>query len=562
MRLLQRALSFARRTAYSFRYCTTRDLCSLALIVVGVGLIIQGLRDPASALTSWVFYWICAAGWLFFKNSNYHRVYVSFCVVSSVTAALALCQFFYTYPIPPTSWFNNQNSLAYFMVLSMIIVLDHRLASVADWCQLVIYGIVVLLAWCHGALLVLAVGVALIAFSYRDRLARSMVMPISAVALGCVIATSSLRSFLWRPLIWLCVLPGVPVFGAGLDAVSDRLLYFGQPDQIWHAHNAIVQAAGTIGWLPALLILSLGCVLIWRLWSMRKPSAYLMISWLVVSSMVDYLYWWPGFGLAALMVLHQIIPARAWSGVGSPAPFLLSEARPNVAAIIRLCLLVALLFPGAIALADYSSDVTKTTYAISSSDYNETTPNTKAFDNTSGYWMSGESGAGVPSVAYIGQDFGSSAHSIRQVTFQQHALSNYGVTSLFFQYSDDCTNWFTTNLFSVDTGDAIQTLTLSSDYGAHRCWRFLANSAPVSYWAVIEIEMQLYTPDPTPTESTTATPTESVLVFGTLENSGLAYQIERSATYGDVGVFAGLVFVGVVGLLGVFLKVAHGSITR
>lgn len=551
MQALHSKMGTLARKAGRFERHDPITYCSIILIVVGLGIIIQAVNDLDGALTSIIFLWIVLVGWLLLRGTSYHRLYVGFSIISMLTAGYALAQHFIDYPLRPTSWFNNSNSLAYFMALSVIVLVDRGLPSVADWCQVAIYLMVLFLACSHGAFLALFVGVSIWLYRQRDQMKffKPYLIVIWSAAALVLIFTEGIDSIVWRPVMWSRL--GAPVaIGPGLHGVAESLASFFHPD-IWHSHNAILQMAYTIGWLPALAVLIIGVLLIWELIKLDRLSAYLMVGWLVVSSMIDYLYWWPGYGLAVLLVVRQLTPSVAWSAVGSPARALLRDL-PSYAPILRVAIIISLAVPCSVALADYSSDITEPGYGIASSFFAAGYEASKAFDDDTGtYWMGATPCVDVGGTEWIGQDFGLIAPEVQRIGIRQHGNSGTRVLSGWIQASDDCSDWGTASWFEF-TNDANMHHYQFDSVGSHRCWRILADADCGSgYWAMVEVEMMLYSEDPT------ATPIP-ISYQGTL-SSGEAYSIERSATFGDIAVLGSTVFVGVIGLLLLFVKVAHGG---
>jgi hypothetical protein len=147
----------------------------------------------------------------------------------------------------------------------------------------------------------------------------------------------------------------------------------------------------------------------------------------------------------------------------------------------------------ALGVADYGSDITSTSYAISGG-YNTSSPTyppENAFDNGNPAWISSQTGAGVKGVAYIGQNFGAGNEKhIRKILINQFNGAAYSATSVLVQYSDNGSSWTTADTISSITAYGYYPVAAS---GAHQYWRLLANSDfETSYaWMVYEIEMYL-----------------------------------------------------------------------
>ncbi len=203
----------------------------------------------------------------------------------------------------------------------------------------------------------------------------------------------------------------------------------------------------------------------------------------------------------------------------------------------------------------YSSDLTTTGQAISGGD-NAAHLKADAFDdNTATYWASSQGAGSCIGAAYIGQDFGAgNEKEIRYFTVRSVAGSVPTYTA--FQFSDDNSVWGTALVIARVNTSGIFSYPVDS-FGAHRYWRLLCNGNPAGTYVEVEIEMMAIlantaTPSgdtPTPTLTLTPSVTPSLTPNYAIEitaTSGAPIKLERSATYGDLTVFAGLLALAVL----------------
>jgi len=226
--------------------------------------------------------------------------------------------------------------------------------------------------------------------------------------------------------------------------------------------------------------------------------------------------------------------------------------------------LAMLITPVSFSRASYGSDVTLNTLYIESSHYS-TFAGTNAFDNASNQWYSGESGADIYGVSYIGQDFGEFvSREIRRVGVVGYGGTNYTVTSYHLQFSDNASDWSTCGTALLNTSVFYEQYANFDACGTHRYWRLLAGSnlSVGRYWIVLEIEMFEYIEDPTPTVEATPTNTPFPLAYQSTLSSGVAYEIERSATFGEIALFAIMAFISVILLVGLFVRISTNANTN
>jgi len=138
----------------------------------------------------------------------------------------------------------------------------------------------------------------------------------------------------------------------------------------------------------------------------------------------------------------------------------------------------------------YSADLATGGAAISGG--SDTAPYlpTSAFDDNTGVdFRTSQSGSGVNGVSYIGYDLGAANDkTIRQFRIWQAGSPN-GVSSVKLEYSDNGSTWTTEGTYALSVATGWQTKA-TSNAGAHRYWRILANAGLGSgqRWWVYEVE--------------------------------------------------------------------------
>lgn len=243
---------------------------------------------------------------------------------------------------------------------------------------------------------------------------------------------------------------------------------------------------------------------------------------------------------------------------------MIRKALPITVFILLFAFLLVLMTPAKYIKAAYGADVTSISSYIESS-HTGTATGALAFNNQSNAWYGGETGAGVSGISYIGQDFGALVtREIRRVGYLGYGSSSFTPASFSLDYSDDGANWASCGIGTLSTSSYYEQYFNFDACGTHRYWRLLATANLIagSYWIVSEIEMFEYIEDPTPTITQTPTSTPLPLSYESTLSSGVAYEIERSATFGEIALFAILAFISVILLVGLFLRISTNANTN
>jgi hypothetical protein len=139
----------------------------------------------------------------------------------------------------------------------------------------------------------------------------------------------------------------------------------------------------------------------------------------------------------------------------------------------------------------YGPNVTSTSYTISGGTAYSNQVASNAFDHNAESCTGDSCYSSIQSSSatyvYIGQDFGSSPKNIRQIRVYYTGPYSFNST---LQYSDDNTNWNSTNAIIVYPAGSTTWKEYSVDnYGSHRYWRFL-DAKDDAYLQIAEVEMK------------------------------------------------------------------------
>lgn len=139
----------------------------------------------------------------------------------------------------------------------------------------------------------------------------------------------------------------------------------------------------------------------------------------------------------------------------------------------------------------YGPNITSTTYTISGGTAYSNQVASNAFDHNAESCTGDSCYCSIQSSSatyvYIGQDFGSSPKNIRQIRVYHTGSFSFNST---LQYSDDNSNWYSTNAIIVYPAGSTAWKEYSVDnYGSHRYWRFL-DAKDDAYLQIVEVEMK------------------------------------------------------------------------
>ncbi|HCC07036.1 MAG TPA: hypothetical protein DEP72_02555 [Clostridiales bacterium] len=190
----------------------------------------------------------------------------------------------------------------------------------------------------------------------------------------------------------------------------------------------------------------------------------------------------------------------------------------------------------------YSSSYTKALYAF---DNNETQP-----------WISNRVGSNVNGYAYIGCNFATSKN-LKAIRIKQGQYANYSVNSAIIQYSNNYSTWNNWGTaVSLNQDGNWQNIYLPNNTISASSWRLLANSNPISYWEVMEIEMMTelgsYTSQVYDISKVLIEENSSIVFSGTNNNTCCKYEVRLSydgeTTWSNwVSVISGARIPGLVG---------------
>lgn len=237
------------------------SLLSVALFAVGVGSAYTSLVALSAAMV--------AVGAFRFSWSKYVLIFVCY-----LTSFWAIAEAFVG--LPPLAWTGNVNLVGYIAAAGLLVVLSNRwyLLAVPCLCALLISN-------CAGAALTVV-----LAFLWRYR-ARWWVVAAGIVAAGLVLFFNGLDVERLRLL--------ADVFLSGFRIIGNSHVAFSCP-KIWHTHNLILQSLSVMGVLPTLCISVVVCLFL----AVARLNSDVIV-WLLVSSAVDFIYWWPGILVVAVL---------------------------------------------------------------------------------------------------------------------------------------------------------------------------------------------------------------------------------------------------------------------
>lgn len=210
-------------------------------------------------------------------------------VLLSITCALALIE--YLLGVAPLAWTGNINLVAYLAAILLIMALGKRSSWIiiragAVW-MILLAGRVLIMINCAGAIL------CVIAFAlYRYR--HQTLVVAALVAVGLVVLAGNVETSWVRLVIW----------NAAITNPGKYLPY----DAI-HTHNAVIQVMASWGIIPAVIVTVLSMCLLVMFARLHSMPAIGALVFMVISSMVDYIYWYPG--IAAVVICYLVWSVRS-----------------------------------------------------------------------------------------------------------------------------------------------------------------------------------------------------------------------------------------------------------
>lgn len=209
---------------------------------------------------------------------------------------------------------------------------------------------------------------------------------------------------------------------------------------------------------------------------------------------------------------------------------------------MNVIVLAALLLMGD-TVSPYGEDVTTVSYYIESGHY-DAYIGSNAFNNAHTYWRASDADD-CEEVCWIGQDFGY-AQPVRVIEIDQYGAVTVDARIVEIFYSDNCSDYTSVDIYTLDSSASAQYIILP-DVGSHQCWIIQSNEMyGVNGWIVSEIEMFAEGEDPVPP------------IVGTLE-SGTAYSIEPSASFGDLTTALLLITLCLILVISVVVQVIYGK---
>jgi hypothetical protein len=201
-------------------------------------------------------------------------------VLLSITCAIALIE--YLLGIAPLAWTGNINLVGYLASILLIMALARRNATI-----ILVSGFALAMVNCAGAILCVIV---IVLYCYRhQRLVVAALLAVGLVVLAGNAGASWMRLVIWNVVI---TSPGVAL-----------------PYNVIHTHNAVLQMMLSWGIIPAVIVTVIAVCALVMLVRLRSVAAVGAFVFVVISSMVDYIYWYPG--IAAVVVCYLIWIVRS-----------------------------------------------------------------------------------------------------------------------------------------------------------------------------------------------------------------------------------------------------------
>jgi hypothetical protein len=204
---------------------------------------------------------------------------VSLIVTSGIVSAIAFTQ--WMLGLPPIAMTGNINLVGYIAAIGCLVSVrfPNSILPIAFFLTIIISG-------CAGALLVLAVALAI-----EHKHDRRFIVFAVFMSIGVIVANGG-RSIISRLMIYNHALRS----NVSLIGSADVLYWAG----VTHSHNLVLQSIVGLGIAPTIAISGLVGFFLSRV---RLSGD--VIAFLAVTSAIDYIYWWPGvLAFVLIFVAH------------------------------------------------------------------------------------------------------------------------------------------------------------------------------------------------------------------------------------------------------------------
>lgn len=184
----------------------------------------------------------------------------------------------------PVAWMGNPNLLGYAAAILLCVSIVSRF-----WLCVPIATVALIASQCTGAMLAVTLGYALYAWRQKQH-----IYALIALSVAYVLLITNGQQVI-RITEWIDSLQALASRGSALSGIQVASKY----NQI-HSHNAIIEAIRGAGFIPGSMMVATGGTVTAKLALSRKFEACMAASFLVVSSMVDYIYWYPGVSVIVI----------------------------------------------------------------------------------------------------------------------------------------------------------------------------------------------------------------------------------------------------------------------
>lgn len=257
--------------------------------LIGALLIIAGIHSLAFPSLKSIIISLSSLAALFGSQAVSHKTLQrALLIVLGITCGLGCLEAVLGYK--PASWLGNPNLLGYAAAILLSVSIVARC-----WICLPLAVVALISSQCTGAMLTVTLGYAL--YTWRQK---QHIYALIALSVACVLLiTNGSNSYVVRLTEWIDSIQALATRGSVFSGIQVASKY----NQI-HSHNAIIEAIRGAGFIPGSAMVAAGSAITAEIAMSRKFEACIGTSFLVVSSMVDYIYWYP---LVSVIVIAWII---------------------------------------------------------------------------------------------------------------------------------------------------------------------------------------------------------------------------------------------------------------
>lgn len=296
-------------------YQAVHSSTCIAFIIgaIGVGILWSSYQYialyPNEHLATAIVYACSVLGWVIYSKDR-HNIILKIAQLILLSACLiGILQWQMMDNRSIGSIFGNRNVFSYVLLLGVVISIDEH-----DYLLAGAYLVFVGILGSRGAYIIVMTWLIVV---YSKRVWEAMTnterefFPLAIVfilMLFAAFAPALIRNYdNVRIALWLKGLSDPLLFGHGIGSYSSWINTTFPEDlhRLWHAHNAIIQIWYELGVAAAIVIVGAVGILLVKLWKINRSSSRLLVIMLIVSSSVDYIYWYPGVLMVLAIVVTQ-----------------------------------------------------------------------------------------------------------------------------------------------------------------------------------------------------------------------------------------------------------------